>query len=70
MGFMKPSVPSTPAVESLPPVVSDTVESDAKSDYSQKASRKKGLLSTLLTNKRPAGTMAAAAQGTGNSTLG
>lgn len=69
MGFMKPSVPSAPPVQSPPPVVSDTVESDAKEDYSQKASRKKGLLSTILTNKRSAGAMAAA-QGTGNSTLG
>jgi len=69
MGFMKPSVPSSPPVETTPPVVAEVAEADTKADYNQKASRKKGLLSTILTAPRRGGAMAAASNAN-NATLG
>lgn len=68
MGFTKPSAP---AVETKPPVVAEVVEQDAQKDYDQKSSRRKGLLSTILsTQKNRGGAMNAAASHSGNTTLG
>lgn len=51
MGFAKmPSSPKT--VSTPPPVVAETVESDTQADYEQRASRKKGLLSTILSTRK------------------
>lgn len=49
---MTPSVPqSIHTVSTPPPVVADTVDSDSGANYEQKASRKKGLLSTILSKQ-------------------
>lgn len=54
MGFAKmPSSPKT--VSTPPPVVADTVEADTQADYEQRASRKKGLLSTILSSRKTSG---------------
>ena len=58
-----PTPPST--VSTPPPTVSDTQESDTQADYEQRASRKRGLLSTILTNRRRGETAPA-----GSNTLG
>ncbi len=71
MGFSKVfgSEPTPPAtVTTPPPTVTETQESDTKADYAQRASRKRGLLSTILSNRnRVAGS---AGTGGGNRTLG
>lgn len=56
MGFVKkiisPSVPqSITSVSAPPPVVADTLAHDTGAAYEQKAARKKGLLSTLLSKQ-------------------
>ncbi len=66
MGFAKPKAPAAPAtVTTPPPTVTETQENDLKADYSQRAARRKGLLSTIL-SKRSGGLNASG----GNSTLG
>lgn len=68
MGFAKmPSSPKT--VSTPPPVVAETVESDTQADYEQRASRKKGLLSTILSNQKASGG-SLTPQSTANKTLG
>ncbi|MBR3927357.1 MAG: hypothetical protein IKJ58_11410 [Akkermansia sp.] len=69
MGFAKPS---TPAVDNSPAIVSEVIDSDAAADYDQKASRRKGLLSTILSARRPqnSGGMKPASTPSGNDTLG
>ncbi len=69
MGFAKPS---TPAVDNSPAIVSEVIDSDAAADYDQKASRRKGLLSTILTARRQQNTggMKPASTPSGNDTLG
>lgn len=50
MGFKSKSTAPT-AITTIP-VVTDTVENDTESAYAQENSRKKGLLSTLLSSKQ------------------
>ncbi len=67
MGFSKLFKPaSVPTTSVEPPTVSDTQEQDARSDYEQKASRRRGLLATILSDSNRSKTPAAP----GNSTLG
>lgn len=49
MGFMKPSAPAS--VETPPPVVAETADTDTQNAYDQKASRRRGLLSTILSRR-------------------
>ena len=64
MGFTKPkSIPTKNAI----PVVADTDTETARTAYEQSGNRRRGLLSTLLSNKR---TIAAPSDGTANNTLG
>lgn len=69
MGFAV-KTPKAPAVDTTPPVVSDTQETDVASDYEQKSARRRGLLSTILTKKGKNGSLATTAQATDNITLG
>ncbi len=70
MGFNKlfrtPSAAAPATVSTPPPTVSETQENDSLADYNQRASRRKGLLSTILSNRNRNGGSAAAA----NQTLG
>ena len=50
MGFKSKSSPASAA--NTIPVVTDTVENDTERAYAQESSRKKGLLSTLLSSQR------------------
>lgn len=53
MGFIKPKISSaTPAVVSEPATVSETNVSDTENAAHQSTSRRKGLLSTLLSRKK------------------
>lgn len=66
MGFKKaPSAPVTLPEKKTIPVVTETTDTDAANDYEQSSSRRKGLLSTILTSRRE---QKAAAEG--NTTLG
>ncbi len=69
MGFAV-KTPKIPAVESTPPVVAETQDTDAQADYEQKAARRRGLLSTILSNKEKNTGLAPAAPVGNNSTLG
>lgn len=61
MGFKKAArMPATTVI----PVVSETTTEDTRNDYEQRQANKKGLLSTILSNRR------AEAQDGGNKTLG
>lgn len=71
MGFMKPSAPAT--IEEPPPVVAETADSDTQNAYDQGASRRRGLLSTILSRREnnAGNTSANTAQSAGlHSTLG
>ena len=71
MGFMKPKAPSTPEIKKEPVIVTEVVDSAAEGDYSQKASNRKGLLSTILSSQKNGGSaMSASASHRGNTTLG
>ena len=79
MGFLTPSAPpaptvirSTPTVKDDPPVVTEVQANDIAADYDQKAARRKGLLSTILTNRstRVNAALTSAAADSGNTTLG
>lgn len=51
MGFKKaPKMPAT--TTTVIPVVSETTDNDTANDYDQSNSRRKGLLSTILTARR------------------
>lgn len=50
MGFKSGS--SAPSAQTTIPVVTDTVENDTERAYAQESSRKKGMLSTLLSARR------------------
>lgn len=55
MGFSKPKIvmpAAAPATEAEPAVVSTTVSEDTKQTYAQRSNRRKGLLSTILSNNR------------------
>ena len=49
MGFAI-KTPKTPTINSEPPVVTETQETDMQVDYEQKSARRRGLLSTILTD--------------------
>lgn len=51
MGF-KPKSSASSVANNTIPVVTDTVENDTEHAYAQESSRKKGLLSTLLSSQR------------------
>jgi len=78
MGFLKPSTPSLTAAapatvtSSEPEVVAEVVRTDAAADYDQKASRRRGLLSTILTDQHHHSStpLAQSARKNGNTTLG
>lgn len=71
MGFsVDASAPQAPAVDTTPPVVAETHEADTAADYEQKSARRRGLLSTILTNKQNRGSLAPATPAPGNTTLG
>ncbi len=76
MGFskiFKPSVHHVAAkVASPPPTVADSQPQDTQADYAQKASRRRGLLSTILSdsNRRTSPLTPAGPGSTGNKTLG
>ena len=68
MGFLTPDIPTT---DTTPPVVADVVETDTQNAYDQKAAHRKGLLSTILSSQKNAGSaMTTTASHSGNSTLG
>ncbi len=48
--FKTPSAAAPATVKTPPPTVTETLESDTQEDYNQRASRRKGLLSTILSN--------------------
>lgn len=52
MGFKSKSSPAPVVSKPTIPVVTDTVENDTERAYAQESSRKKGLLSTLLSSQR------------------
>ncbi len=72
MGFNKilgidTAAASTSTVDTTPPTITQTQESDTRADYAQRSARKRGLLSTILTNRnRTTGS----SQSGGNTTLG
>ncbi len=75
MGFskiFKPSPPPVTTVAAPPPTVADTQPQDAEADYVQKASRRRGLLSTILSdsNRRNAPMAPTGTGDAGRSTLG
>lgn len=69
MGFAI-KTPKAPAVKTEPPVVAETQETDAQTDYEQKSARRRGLLSTILTHNGKQGNFAPAAPAANNTTLG
>ena len=70
MGFAvkTPKVPAT--VISEPPVVAETHEPDAVAEHEQRAARRKGLLSTILSDSNRSKGMQAAATNAEQTTLG
>ncbi len=69
MGFNKIFSPDPPTtVSTPPPTVTQTQESDTQADYAQRASHRRGLLSTLLSNRNRASGLGSS--GGSNSTLG
>ena len=69
MGFAV-KTPEAPAVNTEPPVVAETQETDAQTDYEQKSARRRGLLSTILTRNGKQGSLSPAAPAADNRTLG
>ncbi|MBE6419248.1 MAG: hypothetical protein E7031_03880 [Akkermansiaceae bacterium] len=69
MGFAI-KTPKAPPVNTEPPVVADTQDTDTQAGYEQKSARRRGLLSTILTNNGKRGSLAPAAPPTDNTTLG
>ncbi len=65
--MFKASAP--PTVKMEPPTVTETQPSDSQADYSQRSARKRGLLSTILTNRNRAMGLEGSGAG-GNKTLG
>lgn len=63
MGFKKAARMPAPTTTVIP-VVSETTTEDTRNDYEQRQANKKGLLSTILSNRR------AETQEGGNKTLG
>ncbi len=61
---------STPTTVTEPATVTETQEVDMEADYAQRANRKRGLLSTLLSNRNRAAGLDGSSNGSGNNTLG
>ncbi len=59
---------TTTTVETSPPVVTATQDTDTQADYAQRSSHKRGLLSTILSNRNRASGMSSSSGG--NNTLG
>ncbi len=68
MGFAV-KTPKAPSVKQELPVVAETQEPDTQADYEQKSARRRGLLSTILTNNKQS-SLAPAAPAANNTTLG
>ncbi len=66
MGF---GTVSSPAPATPPPTVTETQVTDEKADYAQRSSRKRGLLSTLLSSRNQAAGLGSS-NSEGNKTLG
>ncbi len=66
MGF---SSPKSPAVYTPPPTVTETQQPDTQTDYAQRSARKRGLLSTILSNRNRADAQSSS-NGGGNKILG
>lgn len=69
MGFAM-KTPKAPPVNTTPPVVADTQETDTQADHEQKSARRRGLLSTILTRNGKQGSLASATPAAPNTTLG
>ncbi len=63
------STPVTTVIESEPVTVTETQEVDMRADYEQRASHRRGLLSTILSNRNRTAALASSSTG-GNTTLG
>lgn len=71
MGFMKPKAPAASDIKTEPVIVTEVVDTAAEDAHSQKAANRKGLLSTILSEQKNAGSpMSAPASHHGNTTLG
>lgn len=69
MGFVI-KTPKTPTIESEPPVVTETQETDMQADYEQKSARRRGLLSTILTDNGKRNALSPTRPESENRTLG
>ena len=69
MGFAI-KTPKTPTINSEPPVVTETQETDMQVDYEQKSARRRGLLSTILTANGKKNALTPVHPETDNRTLG
>ncbi len=69
MGFNK-MFSGPPTVSTPPPTVTETQPNDSQEDYAQRASHKRGLLSTILTNRNRATADASSGNAGGSKTLG
>ncbi len=73
MGFSKilktPEIAAPATVSTPPPTVTETQETDVQADYNQRASRRRGLLSTILSNRNRSSAGGSGNTG-GNTTLG
>lgn len=69
MGFAM-KTPKIPAVETEPPVVAETLSTDAETDAEQQSARRRGLLSTLLSDRRKPGALAPTPPQHNSTTLG
>ncbi len=72
MGFSKISSPSpttTDTTSTTPPTVTETQETDTQEDYAQRSARRRGLLSTILSNRNRTAGLGDGNSG-GNKTLG
>ncbi len=68
LGIDSSTAAESPAtVTSTPPTITETQEVDTRADYAQRSARKRGLLSTILSNRNRA---AGSSYSGGNTTLG
>lgn len=70
MGFAVKTPKSPATVTTEPPVVAETHEPDTVAEQEQRAARRKGLLSTILSVNSQKNGMRAAAPAADNTTLG
>ncbi len=69
-GDPEPEPVTTPAESTPPPTVADTQPQDVRADYEQQAARRRGLLSTILSDSNRRNAPLATTGATGNTTLG